>query len=189
VIAAQAALLILGLDLECYHDVRTIIVHPSTMHFAEEHHGPAGTMTDERRDLLGATSLWGPVVIAWDSAQYGARHPNRGHDVVLHEFAHKLDLLDRVVDGTPPLLDAAARERWIEVCTLELARLRSGEGGDLIDDYGATDTGEFFAVSTEVFFTRPIELESTKPDLYEILRDFYRQDPAARLRRSRSGHH
>lgn len=83
--------------------------------------------------------------------------------MVLHEFAHKLDMLDHVVDGTPPLPDAEARQRWIEVCTHELELLRSGHGGHLLDRYGATDPGEFFAVATEVFFSRPIDLERHSP--------------------------
>lgn len=185
VIAAQACLLLLGLDLglRAYHDVRTIIVHPTTMTFRQEWHEGGAMVSEADLDLLGETSLYGPVVIAWDAARRDARHPTRGHNVVLHEFAHKLDLLDAVVDGTPPLPDAAARNRWIEVCTNELQLLREGRGGHLLDPYGATDPGEFFAVATEIFFSRPLDTEAEKPELYEVLRDFYRQDPAARARR------
>jgi Mlc titration factor MtfA (ptsG expression regulator) len=50
----------------------------------------------------------------------------------------------------------------------------------LLDDYGATDPGEFFAVATEVFFDRPIDCREIKPELYEVLASFYQQDPAAR---------
>ena len=104
--------------------------------------------------------------------------------MVLHEFAHKLDMLDHVVDGTPPLPDRAARERWIEVCTREFELLDRADGSDpVLDDYGATDPGEFFAVATEAFFTGPAALASHKPDLYGVLRDFYRQDPVRRAPR------
>jgi Mlc titration factor MtfA (ptsG expression regulator) len=188
VIAARAALLVLGLEagLDAYHDVSTIIVHPSTMRFRQVSDGPApGTEVDEDVDLLGEASYRGPVVIAWDAAKRNARHPEHGHDVVLHEFAHKLDMLDHVVDGTPPLPDEEARQRWVEVCTRELALLRSGHGGHLLDPYAATDPGEFFAVATEVFFNLPIELHHHKPDLYEVLVAFYQQDPAERVRRHR----
>ncbi|MCB1958850.1 MAG: zinc-dependent peptidase, partial [Rhodocyclaceae bacterium] len=179
-----AALLVLGLDagLDAYHDVGSVIVHPSTMRFRELAEGPAaGTVVDGDVDLLGQASYGGPVVIAWDAARRGARHPEHGHDVVLHEFAHKLDMLDHLVDGTPPLPDAAARQRWIDVCTRELELLRAGEGGHLLDPYGATNPAEFFAVATEVFFSRPEELERHKPELYDVLRAFYRQDPAERV--------
>lgn len=186
VIAAEAALLVLGLEagLDAYHDVGTIIVHPSTMRFRQLSGGPIpGTVVDGDVDLLGEASYNGPVVIAWDAAKRNARHPEHGHDVVLHEFAHKLDMLDHVVDGTPPLPDAEARQRWIDVCTHELGLLRAGHGGHLLDPYGATNPAEFFAVATEVFFDRPIDLERHKPDLYDVLFAFYRQDPAERVRR------
>ncbi|MEO7369399.1 MAG: zinc-dependent peptidase, partial [Ilumatobacteraceae bacterium] len=94
--------------------------------------------------------------------------------------AHKMDMLDGVVDGTSLLPDQVALDRWIEVCTAELDLMRRGDAGSLLDDYGATDPGEFFAVATEVFFGRPCDLRDTKPDLYEVLAGYYRQDPAAR---------
>ncbi len=101
-------------------------------------------------------------------------------NVVLHEFAHKMDMLDGVVDGTPLMQDQASLDRWIAVCAAEMKLIRAGEGGSLLDDYAATDPGEFFAVATEVFFDRSIELRNAKPELYEVLNRFYRQDPAAR---------
>ncbi|QXC61904.1 zinc-dependent peptidase [Aquihabitans sp. G128] len=184
VISAQAGLLILGLDLDHYADVGAIIVHPSTMRFRRTSQGSiAGTVVDGDVDLLGEASYQGPVVIAWDSARHSARHPERGHDVVLHEFAHKLDMLDHVVDGTPPLPDAAARQRWVDVCSHELHLLRTGQGGPLLDPYGAADPAEFFAVATEVFFNRPVDVQAHKPELYAVLGAFYRQDPAERVRR------
>jgi len=84
---------------------------------------------------------------------------------------------------TSPLHRREDGPAWYEVCTRELALLRAGEGWPL-RDYGGTDPGEFFAVATEAFFDLPLELEAAKPDLYSVLRDFYRQDPAARARRA-----
>ena len=183
VIAAQAALLILGLDFDWYRAVQSIVVHPSTVVSHDPRPGPAGTLQDGPFPLLGlADSHFGPVLIAWDEARANARHPERGHDVVLHEFAHKLDMLDHVVNGTPPLHRREDGPAWFEVCTRELALLRAGDGWPL-RDYGGTDPGEFFAVATEAFFDLPRELEAAKPELYEVLRTFYRQDPAARARR------
>lgn len=184
VIAAQAGLLVLSLGIDAYHDVSSIIVHPSTMRFTRTGRGEvAGTEVSGDVDLLGEASFQGPVVIAWDSARRSARHPERGHDVVFHEFAHQLDFADHLIDGTPPLPDDEARRRWVDVCTHEFDLLRSGHGGQLVDDYGATNPAEFFAVVTEVFFNRPIDLKAQKPALYEVLRDFYQQDTAARQRR------
>ena len=183
VVAAQAALLILGLDFDWYRAVQAIVIHPSDVVSYEPMPGPAGTMEEGPFSLLGlADHRYGPVLIAWDAAKANARHPAWGHDVVLHEFAHKLDMLDDVVDGTPPLHRREDGPRWHEVCTREFELLQQGEGWPL-RDYGATDPGEFFACATEAFFDLPLQLEEAKPDLYEVLREFYRQDPAARVRR------
>jgi MtfA peptidase len=181
-IAMQAAVLILGLDSDYFGKVSSIIVHPTTFSIP----GPRPTAVRGMFDvgaqpLLGqAHHNRGPILLAWDQVRSGARHRGRGHNVVLHEFAHKMDMLDGVVDGTPLLPDQAALDRWIEVCTAELALMRRGEAGPLLDDYGATDPGEFFAVATEVFFGRPVDLRDNKPDLYQVLAAYYRQDPAAR---------
>jgi MtfA peptidase len=180
-IAAQAAVLILGLDTDYFSKVTSIIVHPSTFSIP----GPRpsaiqGMVDDGAHPLLGeAHHNRGPILLAWDQARYGARHRRRGN-VVLHEFAHKIDMLDGVVDGTPLMTDQVALERWIAVCASELELARSGQGGPLLGDYAATDPGEFFAVATEVFFDQPIEFRDAKPPLYEVLAGFYRQDPAAR---------
>lgn len=182
VIAAQASLLILGLDIDCYRDVTSIIVHPTTMTTRGPRPGPAsGVVTDAPMPIVGqAQDRRGPVMIAWDTARANARHPERGHNVVLHEFAHKIDMLGNMVDGTPPLPDRAALERWVAVCTREYQLLRAGQGGDLLRPYAAVNPGEFFAVATEVFFELPVRLRDEKPDLYDVLRGFYRQDPAER---------
>ncbi|CAN5236721.1 zinc-dependent peptidase [soil metagenome] len=188
VIAAQAALLVLGLDVGWYRDVSTIIVHPSTMCYDRSEPGPVeGTEVYGSVHLIGEAAHDGPVAIAWDAASVAARHPERGYDVVLHEFAHKLDMLDGVIDGTPPLHDDELHERWVQVCTEEFHRFGAGlDEAELIDDYAATDAGEFFAVVTETFFGRSEELDEHHPALYGVFRDFYRQDPASRLRRSRA---
>jgi Mlc titration factor MtfA (ptsG expression regulator) len=184
-IAAQAALLVLGFDEDEYDNVDTIIVHPTTVYYESERAGPAGTVTRAPVGLLGEAHFDGPVLIAWDAALEGARHPEHGHNVVIHEFAHKLDMMDGLVDGTPPLAREERVRRWAAVCTQEYERLRANPD-PLLDDYAATDPGEFFAVVTEVFFDQPQALEEAKPDLYDVLRDFYRQDPAARERRARA---
>lgn len=182
-IAAQACLLILELDdpIDHYRGVGTIIVHRTTVVLrGQRNTGTAGLVSSDPYRIDGQAQYGGPVVIAWDAASSDARHPARGSNVVLHEFAHKLDMLDGTVDGTPPLLDDA-RSRWIEVCTREFKTLRrSGDSTGLLRDYGGENPGEFFAVSTEVFFSKPLELQADKPELYGVLCTFYRQDPAAR---------
>ena len=88
--------------------------------------------------------------------------------------------LIRVSYGTPPLIDDVQMRRWVEVCTDEYRSLRAGHGDSLLNDYGATNPGEFFAVAAEVFFDRPVEMAELKPDLYGVFRDYFAQDPAAR---------
>ncbi len=179
-ISLQAALMVLGLSFDHYREVGTIIVHPSTLVLAGEHGVGNGMASDDPLALLGlAGHAEGPVVIVWDEARRNARHPERGHDVVFHEFAHKLDMLDHAVDGTPPLEDQSAHDRWVEVCTGVFEAVRRGEGPTALDDYAGQDVGEFFAVATEAFFNRAAKLQQQAPDLYDVLADFYRQDPAS----------
>jgi Mlc titration factor MtfA (ptsG expression regulator) len=182
-IAAQAALLVLALDFDDpYNNVSSILVHPTTIVLHGERGGYIdGTVNDEDTQILGLAQYNGPVVIAWDEAQNNARHPERGHNVVYHEFAHKLDMIDGMSDGTPPLASREQLDRWIAVCTHEYEALRDGMDDGFLSAYGGVNPAEFFAVVTEVFFDIPVEMEQRKPDLYGVLRDFYQQDPAARI--------
>jgi len=187
-IAAMACLLILGLDYDHFGAVNWIEVHPTTVvRTGVRGVGVSGVVTDSPFPILGESSFDGPVVIAWDEATANARHPERGHNVVYHEFAHKLDMDNGDVDGTPRLVDAAERDRWIEVCTVEFEALRAGTAGELLSAYGGVNPGEFFAVATEVFFDRPVAMQREKAELYEVLAGYYQQDPAARERRVRPG--
>jgi Mlc titration factor MtfA (ptsG expression regulator) len=144
--------------------------------------GPApGTVTDGVLPVLGeAHDRRGPVLLAWDQARDAARHPGRGQNVVYHEFAHKLDMLDDVLDGTPPLGRGGDLARWVEVCTEAYRALQAGIERPPLQPYGATNPAEFFAVATEAFFDVPVALQRHEPRLYEVLRDFYDQDPMSR---------
>ena len=184
-IATQAALLVIGLDVGQYREVSAIIVYRSAMQSRGVYAGPVrGTVTDRVVPVLGeAHEGRGPVLLAWDQAQAAAREPGGGHNVVFHEFAHKLDMLDRLGDGTPPLGRREDRDRWVAVCTEAYQSLRAGDDRPPLQPYGATNPAEFFAVATEAFFDVPLALEQHEPALYGVLRDYFRQDPAARARR------
>lgn len=194
-IAAQAGLLVLGRSHGYYRNVQSILVYPSTVVTPDR-----ATSVFERPEvrsssgipILGEAQLRGPVLLVWDAVEQNARHPEQGHDVVYHEFAHKLDMLDGAADGTPPLGSREQTERWARVCAAAFeglrARLAKGQK-TFLDAYGATNEAEFFAVATEFFFDRPEQMSEREPDLYDVMRDFYRQDPAeraARHRRARS---
>ncbi len=180
-IAAQASMLLLGLDLDGYDDVTSVIVHPSTVRLRGEYSLGGSMRSSGVQHLAGQAHYRGPVVLSWSAARRGARFPEGGQNVVYHEFAHQLDMLDGVVDGTPPLADEAARERWIEVCTTAYDAVRA-QGSPVLRPYAGTNPAEFFAVATEVFFNRPLEVRDHEPALYAELRAFYGQDPAARIR-------
>jgi Mlc titration factor MtfA (ptsG expression regulator) len=178
VIASQAALLVLGLSTDHYRLVSAIVVHPSTLQTSGTRAGPSpGTVSADRLAVLGlAQDGRGPVVLAWDEALAGAHRTERGHNVVLHEFAHKLD---STIDGTP-LLPRELRSEWVKVCTDVYDDLVAGQPRPPMRWYGATNPGEFFAVATEVFFEQARELAAFEPELYDVLTRFYRQDPALR---------
>ena len=183
VVAAHAVLPILGLDESWYDGVGSIIVRDGSM--TQRHTaGPVrGTFERSPQAVDGESHHDdGPLMVSWRAARREAANPRFGRDVVLHEFAHKIDMYDGVLDGTPLLTDEAQRQTWVEVCTAHYDAIRDGDSAALLRDYAGTNPGEFFAVATETFFTRSVDLASRHPDLYEVFASFYRQDPAARAR-------
>lgn len=189
-VSAHASLLVLGLDESWYDEVGAVIVRAGAMDKAPTRGGGRGIVTRSPAVIDGeAHHDDGPLMVSWSAARREAAQPRWGRDVVLHEFAHKLDMLDGTLDGTPSLDDDEAVARWVKVCTNHFEAIREGTGGRLLRDYAGTNAAEFFAVATEVFFTKPLEMERDKPDLYEVLRDFYRQDPAVRWRRAAAVEH
>ncbi len=179
VIAAQASLLLLGLEIDDYPKLTSVIVHRSTVRLSGPHATGGGTYSTSTQYLAGQAHSKGPVVLSWGATRRGAKSPHRGENVVYHEFAHRLDMLDGVTDGTPPLGSEAARTRWVEVCTAAYDEVRA-EGSPVLRPYAGTNPAEFFAVATEVFFTRSADLREHEPALYTELRAFYNQDPAER---------
>ncbi len=185
-IAAQACILLLGLPHNYYRNVESILVYPSAV--IPPPHTPGvfeqvNAPLDGPVPLVGQAFSTGPVILVWDSVLHGARHPQFGHNVVYHEFAHKLDMLDGAADGTPPLAAEQLAE-WVAVCSREFLRLRSlAEKGQktFLDSYGTKNEAEFFAVATEEFFDRPLALQEHAPDLYQLLSNYYRQEPAERV--------
>ncbi|MDH3307599.1 MAG: zinc-dependent peptidase [Acidimicrobiia bacterium] len=178
-IAAQACLLVLGLEYAWYDDVTSIIVSPTIMTTRRPRNLDGGVVSGDTTRLAGQALLHGPVLIVWDQARRQARNPERGHNVVFHEFAHKLDMRNGAVDGVPPLSRELA-SRWQPEMASLLSRIRAGEAPTL-NPYGATNPAELLAVATELFFAIPDVLVEFEPRLYSLLADFYHQDPAARL--------
>jgi Mlc titration factor MtfA (ptsG expression regulator) len=189
-ISAQACLLVLGLPHNYYRNVESIIVYPSTVVPPQRKPGFFETTiapVKVEAPIIGQAFQQGPVIIIWDAALRSSRHPEHGHNVIYHEFAHKLDMLDGTADGTPPLRDRAEYRDWIMTCSREYLRLRhdTEKGGhSFLDAYGATSEAEFFAVATEQFFDQPQLMIKHAPDLYRVLKDYYCQDPCVRVSRN-----
>ncbi len=181
-IAAQACLPVLELGLDWYDGFRGIVVHADAVLAAREVVDEAGVVHEYEEELSGEAMHGGPVMLAWRDVADAGESAADGYNVVVHEFAHVLDMRDGAANGVPPLPDRAARERWVEVLTREYDAFCERVDADedtLLDPYAAEAPEEFFAVASEVFFVAPHELRAEHPAVYELLRGFFRQDPAA----------
>ena len=180
-IAALASLLVLGMDDFYFDNVQTILLYPSGFVVHREGVDPSGVL-EEDSDLLGEAQYRGPVILSWAEIEAGLNDPWHGDNLVIHEFVHQLDSLNGEMDSVP-LLPAGLENRWQTIMHREYKHLcRMADRGvedTLIDPYGTTNPAEFFAVVSESFFEVPAELKQEHPKLYELLRDYFRQDPAS----------
>jgi len=206
-IAAQAALPILNLPVSLYEGWSEVIVYPETFSVARQIEDEAGVVHDTIEDLTGEAWPGGPVVLAWDAGD-GQNHHSHPGNVIIHEFAHKLDLyaggeangmpaLHRHVGVTPARWQQVLHDSF-DTFTDALEHLEATLPADIdpdsraadpwyaelpLDPYAASDEAEFFAVSSEAFFTRPEPLAHALPDWYALLAAYYRQDTVGRLQR------
>ena len=168
-VAAQACLPILHLGLRAYEGFVGIVMHDGPVLAQREVVDENGLVHRYEEELVGEALEGGPVMLSWHEGVADAgRH--RAFNVVVHEFVHLLDLLDGRFDGTPPL-PLPRRTHWTTVMQAAFDRFdeRSACGYDsVVDDYGAQDVGEFFAVTAEAFFTAPRELRDEMPELYDL---------------------
>lgn len=185
-VAAQACLLILNLSLDYYQGWHEVIVYPDAFIVPQHSVDGAGVVHASNALLSGEAWGRGPVILSWAdirASQEGAH--DHGVNVVLHEFAHKLDLLNGPADGMPPLHPEMERKAWTHDFTRAYERmLEHIEGGHYgaIDPYAVESPAEFFAVVTEFFFARPAVLQQQMPAVYARLAEFYRQNPLQRVR-------
>lgn len=183
-IALQACLPILNLGLDAYAGWSSVIVYPAAFIPQRSYTDEMGVVHEERSVLAGEAWQRGPVVLAWHSVESAGVID--GSNVVIHEFAHKLDMLNGVANGFPPLHSGVETEGWVETFSAafhDFQKQCDGLGYHKIDCYAATSPPEFFAVFSEVFFEQPELLTEHYHDVYEQLRSYYRQDPAQRLGR------
>jgi MtfA peptidase len=185
-IAAQACLLVLNLGLDYYRGWRTVLIYEGAFVARHEYEDEAGLVHEEESALEGETSLQGPVILAWDEverAYHGYGAVDFPGNVVLHEFAHKLDYLNGEANGFPPLHASMSSDEWSDsfVRAYEsFARAVDACEATDIDSYAAENPAEFFAVATETFFVAPAVLTAFFPEIFQQLALFYRQDPLSR---------
>ncbi len=183
-IAAQACLMALELPDDVFAGVLSILIYPSA-YVIPRVRPVAGLELVGKMAVEGTAEYRGPVILSWDDVRRDSRHAGRGRNLVWHEFAHQIDMLDRSTNGTPPLDDRAQRQRWHDVMTAEFDGLRADLAAGRptwLAPYAAENEAEFFALVTEAFFDTPVELQAEHPALYALFHDYYRQDPADRLR-------
>ncbi|HKP05116.1 MAG TPA: M90 family metallopeptidase [Chthoniobacterales bacterium] len=186
-IAAQACILLLNREHDYYSGLHSVLVYPSWYVAPAQFVDPVGVVHEGEQSRLGEAWLRGSIVLAWDEVRQDARDFQDGYNVTFHEFAHQLDQQDGSFDGAPILEKSSHYRSWARVLRKEYDALtRAAERGQetLIDQYGATDPAEFFAVVTEAFFEMPRALNEEHPELYSELKKFYRQDTLARLEKA-----
>lgn len=185
-IAALVGILVLGIEERYFDRVLSILVYPGAF-VADD----AAALTQSGEWTLQGWSThegeaWyrGPVILSWSEVLTESRDPHSRRNLVFHEFAHQLDMLNgRVSDGVPPMRSREQYETWDRVMRAEFDALVQDceqRRRTILDCYGAESRGEFFAVATEAFFQQPRELRQDHADLYQVLQDFFGQDPANR---------
>lgn len=180
VITAQAGLLVVNRPPPWYPELVSILVYPGAFTAPVQEQLDEGVEVVEMEERLGESSAAGTVVLAWDAVLRGGSNHEDGLNLVLHEFAHQLDQLNGDADGAPILDHAGDYESWSRVFHAAYGRhveQSAREQETVLDEYGAEDPAEFFAVATETFFERPRELHQEYPGLFGELARFYRLDP------------
>lgn len=185
-IAAQAALLLLGLDHGYYSRVRDIVVFPKSFHTPVAEDNWEDDELSET-ELAGQAVNRGPVLLAWNEVLTEGREPDAGYNVVIHEFAHQLDFLDGLTGGVPVLGDRALESRWRYVMTVAFEdhrrAINAKNSATFFTAHAAESETEFFADATEAFYCRPIDLAAIHPEMYQLLAAYYRVDPAVWFKR------
>jgi Mlc titration factor MtfA (ptsG expression regulator) len=179
-IAAQAGLLLLGLDHDYYARVSSIIVYPAAFRTpVREDDWEDDELSETEAD--GQAVYRGPVILSWQDVLPEGRCPDAGYNVVIHEFAHQLDYLDNAINGTPPLGDRELEARWKYVMTVAYEDHRRSVQKDeetFFSKHAADNETEFFADASEAFYCQPIAMQEEYPEVYRLLEAYYRVDPA-----------
>lgn len=177
-LATHACLPILKLGMDWYDGWHSVIVYPDAFIPRRPQVDAAGVVHENNTVLAGEAWGRGPVILSWANVLDAGKKP--GHNVVIHEMAHKLDMLNGATNGFPPLHRGMDRKEWSRVFSNAWDRLKEQQrlGADLpINSYALESPAEFFAVASEHFFEEPSTLHQHLPDVYRQLEHFYRQHP------------
>ncbi|HEY6510416.1 MAG TPA: M90 family metallopeptidase [Burkholderiaceae bacterium] len=181
-IAVQACLPVLRLGLAPYRSFVGIVVHPAEVVAPREVVDDDGVVHRYDEVLAGEAMEGGPLMLSWTDVRDAGESADWAYNVVIHEFAHVLDMAEGGADGTPPLASAGQRKQWASVLEAEYETFCQwvDDGLDtVLDPYGATDIGEFFAVAVEAFFVASNDMRAEHPELYRLFAGYFRQDPTA----------
>jgi len=181
-IAAQACLPVLRFGLAPYDSFVGIVVHADEVMARRSVTDDDGVVHDYDELITGEAMAGGPVMLSWRDVAESGESAAWAYNVVIHEFAHVLDMGDGVADGVPPLPSAAEREAWIAVIAADYEHFCDAVDAGrhtVLDPYGASSADEFFAVAAEAFFAMPNELRAEHPGLYGLLARYFEQDPAS----------
>lgn len=181
-VSVQAALLLLRPGAGGFDNLRQVLIYPGAFAVPRHSADATGLVREESHALVGDSWQQGQVILSWEDVLQGAANPGDGRNVVLHEFAHQLDQANGFANGAPWLPGAQRRAVWAQVMaaefqTLQLHWARNEPG--LIEPYAATNPAEFFAVLSELYFEKPLELAQQHPALYAQFRGLYGVDPLA----------
>jgi MtfA peptidase len=180
-IAAQAALLLIGRDdLDDFARVASIVVYPAGFEVPDLDEFGEIDDTFPALEVDGKSVTRGPVIVSWEHALEEGRDPGCGQNVVIHEFAHQLDDLDGLANGTPPLDDPADSARWRAVmqAAFDAHRAALDRGGEtMFTEHAGENEMEFFADATEAFYCAPADLKDLHPDIYDLFAAYFRVDP------------
>jgi Mlc titration factor MtfA (ptsG expression regulator) len=180
-VAGNACLLLLQGKKKHFPGFTSILIYPDT-YIAHQTTHESGMATSALSIRAGESWMRGPMVLSWADVVRGISHPGDGHNVVIHEFAHKLDEQDGVMDGLPVLHDSTQYAEWSKILNAEYISLKERvrrRKNRVMDAYGTFSPAEFFAVATESFFEKPALMKKRLPDLYDQLQKFYNIDPAS----------
>lgn len=172
-VASGSVILAWGFEKWHYVNVDTVVLVPASFNDQSEF----GKADSTIQGLVGNQHLAGKMIISKPALHAGFRNENDKQNVILHEFAHLIDMADGDVDGLPKQLKKDAFSLpWLDFIEQKISEIKRGQSN--IRGYGATNKAEFFAVASEYFFERPSMMKSKHPTLYQALTEFYQQDRA-----------